>query len=183
MKLWLLLLFLGLGLCGYAQEVEYEGVKYEVKEKAIFQDGKDVTSTLSAEKQQEIMAIHEKTKMTALEAEKAVQVAEKEQKEAEKAAQKLEKERKEAEKAIKKAEKAQKLAEKEQRRAEKELKRKQHAQDDFEKATKRLQQNQDKYERLKHKGKLSPNDEEKWLKRIEGYREDLDKAKRTLSKT
>ena len=57
MKFWILLLFLTFGLNSYAQQVEHEGVKYEVKGKTIYQDGKDVTATLSAEKLQEIKSI------------------------------------------------------------------------------------------------------------------------------
>jgi hypothetical protein len=37
-----------------------------------------------------------------------------------------------------------------------------------------------KYEKLKKKDKLSPNEEEKWLEKIQDLKEDLEKAKRKL---
>lgn len=84
--------------------------------------------------------------------------------------------KKENEKALKKAQKAQK-------KAEKELKAKQRAQDNFEKATKKLEQNQTKYEKLKNKGKLSPNDEEKWLKSLNKYKKEVESAQKKLFKS
>ena len=183
MKLWILLLFIGMSFFVNAQEVEHEGVKYEIKGQSIFQDGKDVTSTLSVEKKDALFAIIEKTKASLQEAEEAKKLVVKEQKEVEKAAAKLEKEQKESEKALKNAQKSQKKAEKEQKKAVKELKLKQKAQDNFEKATKKLEQNQDKYEKLKSKGKLSPNDEQKWLKKLNSYRKDVDKSRIKLRKS
>jgi membrane carboxypeptidase/penicillin-binding protein len=155
MKLWILLLFLGFGFAANAQQVISNGVAYEVKGKAIFKDGVDVTETLSVEQQKEIKSTLDK---------------------------KL-KEASKAEKAIKKAEKEAKKAEKAQKRAEKDLKLKQKAQDRFERASKNLSKNQEKYEKLKRKGKLSPNDEIKWLKKLEDYKEDLDKAKKKLERS
>lgn len=186
MKLWIIILFLGIGLVGGAQEVEHNGIKYEVKGDAIFKDGKDVTSTLSLEKQQEIKTILKRTKATAMEAAAAAEkeaIANKAAKDAERAAVKIEKERKDAEKALKQAEKAQKKAEKEQRKAEKALKKKQDAQDAFAKASKRLSKNQAKYDKLKRKGKLSPNDEIDWLKKLKKYREDVADAQEKLSRS
>lgn len=184
MKFWIvLLLFIGTGFYMNAQEVEHEGVKYEIKGKSIFQDGKDVTSTLSIEKKKDLFTILEKYKASFEEAAAAKKLVAQEQKEAEKAASKLAKEQKEAEKTLKDAQKAQKRAQKEQKTAEKELKAKQRAQDNFEKATRKLEQNQTKYEKLKNKGKLSPNDDEKWLKSLNKYKKKVESARKKLFKS
>lgn len=53
-------------------------------------------------------------------------------------------------------------------------------QDRLDSATKRLKSSQKKYDRLKRKGKLSPKQEAKWLKKLEGYQEDLKRAKRKV---
>ncbi len=186
MKFWIIVLFLTVGFFGKAQEVEHKGVKYEVKGDVILKDGKDVTSTLSKEHQIEIKTIFENTKLATKEAQAATLEAAaiaKEEIEAKKTAEKLAKERKEAEKAMKEAEKAQKRAEKEQKKAERALQNKQDAQDNFEKATKRLSKNQAKYDKLKRKGKLSPNDEKDWMKKLENYREDVSDAKEKLMRS
>ncbi len=168
MKLWIILLFLGLSFVAKAQQVEHEGVKYDVKGKAIFKDGEDVTASLSVEKQNEIFVIFEKSLIAINETGRTIKLA---------------KSQKEAEKAIHKAEKAQKNAERAQKRSEKELKKKQNVQDDFGKATKKLERYQEKYERMKRKGKLSPNDDAKMLKNIDGYRDDLEKANKKLNRS
>lgn len=163
MKIWIVVLFLGMGLFAQAQEVEHEGLKYEVKGDLIFKDGKDVTHTLSLETKNQIKT----TLRNRLNSEKL--------------ADELRSKQKDAEKSLKKAERAQKKAEKAQKRAEKELKEKQRAQDKFQKASKKLQQNQAKYEKLKRKGKLSPDDELKWLGKLEKYRDNLEDAKKKLN--
>lgn len=145
-----------------AQNIEYNGVKYLVKKNAIFVDKVDVTNTLSLEEQASIKnALSEQI------------LAEKRLKEAEKA-------QKEAEKAQRKAEKKQKAAEKKQKKAEKEIKAKEKAkqkyadaQENYEKALKRS-------EKLRERGKLSPVDEVKWQKKLEGYKNKIEKAKRKL---
>ena len=81
------------------------------------------------------------------------------------------KDAKKLEKETKKAEKLQKEAEKKQKKAEKTLKKQQKSQDRLNKATKKLESSQKKYEKLKRKGKLSPQDETKWAKKLEGYKE------------
>lgn len=83
-------------------------------------------------------------------------------------------------KADKKAEKARKKKEKAQKKAEKNLKKKQKAQDKYTKATKKLDQNESKYKRLKEQGKLSPNDEEKWLKKLDRFKKDVEKRRKKL---
>jgi len=145
-----------------AQDIEKAGKTYEVKNERIFLDGKDVTETLSLEDKTAIL----KQASIALEKNKLKESALKE-------TEKLEKEKKKAEKAQKKAEKAQK-------KAEKALKQQLKAQKRLDKATKKLESSQKKYEKLKRKGKLSPQDETKWLDRIEGYKEDIVKAKKKI---
>ncbi|WP_152604812.1 hypothetical protein [Psychroserpens jangbogonensis] len=73
-------------------------------------------------------------------------------------------------KEAKKLEKGKNKAEKAQKRD----------QDRLDSATKRLKSSQKKYDRLKRKGKLSPKQEAKWLKKLEGYQEDLKRAKRKV---
>lgn len=163
MKIWIVVLFLGLGLLTQAQEVEHEGLKYDVKGDLIFKDGKDVTQTLSLEtKNRIITALDDRLK-------------------SEKSADEMKEQQKDAEKSIKKAERAQKKAEKSQKKAEKELKAQHKAQNNFQKASKKMEQNQAKYEKLKRKGKLSPNDEVQWLDKLEKYRENLEDAKKKLN--
>jgi hypothetical protein len=153
MKIWITFLFILVGCLDNAQVIEHEGVSYEIKGKAIFKDGVDVTQTLSAEKQKAIMGNFEKSQ---------------------KATKKLAKDQEAFEKKLKKNEKDLKKAEKDRKKSEKTLKQKQQAQDNFEKANKNMVQTQEKYDKLKQKGKLSPKDEEKWLKKIEKHKDDGD---------
>jgi hypothetical protein len=46
-----------------------------------------------------------------------------------------------------------------------------------------MEQTQEKYDKLKQRGKLSPKDEEKWLKKIENYKDDAEKARKKLNRT
>lgn len=155
MRLITVLLFLGFAFGLQAQEVNFNGNTYKIKGKKILLEGTDVTTELSAENKTEIW--------TAFNKQEAVEKAQKE-----------------AEKAQKKAERAQKKAEKAQKKAEKELKAKQKAQSKFENAQKNYKKSVAKYERLKNRGKLSPNNEAKWLKKLDGLKEDIEKAKRNL---
>ncbi|MDO7170945.1 hypothetical protein [Mariniflexile sp. AS56] len=150
-----LVLFLGFVISTQAQEVSFKGVAYKIKGKTILQDGADVTSTLSVEEQSGVWEAMNKQKA-------------------------LDDEREEAEKAIKKAENEQKKAEKKQKKAEKELKAREKAQSKFEDANDDYKDALSKYEKLKNKGKLSPNDEAKWLEKIQDLKEDIAKAKRKL---
>lgn len=152
MKTWIIAFFLSLGFFANAQEVISNGKVYEVKKKAIFQDGVDITSTLEKEEKDDIF--------------KALKFQSKEIKNAEDARKKLEK-------AAKKATKAQK-------KATKELKQKQKALDKFNKASKKLKQNQEKFKKLKFRGKLSPNDEAKWIKKLEKIERKVEKLKRKM---
>lgn len=155
MRIWIIIFLVGLGFTANAQEVISQGKVYDVIGKSIFQDGVDITSTLLTDERDHIF--------------KALKSQVKYAKHAEKARRKLEKAAKNAEKGQKKATKA--------------LKQKQKAQNKFTKASKKLKQNQEKYNKLKFRGKLSPHDEAKWLKKLEGYKKDLEKTKRKLERS
>lgn len=169
MKLFVVVLFLGFGLSTQAQEIIYGGVTYKVKGQTILKDKVNVTHTLSLEEQTGIMQALEHQK-----------VLKKEQEIAERALKDAEREQKAAEKKMKDAEKAQRAAEKKQKAAEKELKQKQKAQSKYEDASEDYNDAIAKYEKLRDRGKLSPNDEEKWFKKIDGLKEDIEKARRKL---
>lgn len=154
MRIWMIIFFLGLGITANAQQVIHEGKIHEVKGKAIFHDGVDITSTLHTDERESIF----KNLKNQLKEEKNVEKA-----------------RKKQEKAVKKAEKAQK-------KAEKALKQKQKAQDNVNKATRKFDQQQEKYQKLKNSGKLSPNDDAKWLKKLNGYKNDIEKARTKLNR-
>ncbi|ALJ05859.1 hypothetical protein APS56_12285 [Pseudalgibacter alginicilyticus] len=138
-----------------AQEVNVNGKVYTVKKEAIFKDGADITETLTIEEKDNI-----KDKL-----ENKIR---------------LEKEEKERAAQNKKAEKEQKKAESKQKATEKALNKKVKAQANFEKADKKYDDAVKKYEKLKGKGKLSPNDESKWLNKIEKLKKSSDKAKSKL---
>lgn len=149
----ILLFILSIGL--NAQEVNFKDTTYKIKGKTILQDGVDVTSTLSVEDQEGVLEVLNKQKA-------------------------LEEEREKTEKAMKKAENEQKSAEKKQKKAEKELKRKEKAHFKFQDAYDDHADAIKKYEKLKKKGKLSPNDEEKHLEKIKNLKEGIEKSKRKL---
>lgn len=162
MKFFITLLCLVFGFFVQAQEVEVNGTVYKVKGDAIFKDNVDVSETLTIEEKNNIRTnLDEKIRL---------------EKEAEEAESKIKK----AEKEHKKAEKEQKRAESKQKAAEKALKKKEKAQANFEKAGDKYEDAIKKYEKLKERGKLSPNDEAKWLKKIDNYKDDINKAKRKL---
>ena len=140
-----------------AQKVELNGVDYVVKKNAILVDKVDVTSTLSPEMQASI-----KNRLN------AQILAEKRLAEAKKA-------QKAAEKAQKKAKKKQKAADKELKKAEKKLKNKEKAKARYEVAKKDLEKNIEKHQKLQEKGKLSPQDEIKWQKKLEKSRNKIEK--------
>lgn len=152
MKIWMIIFFLGLGITAHSQEVIKDGKVYEVKGKAIFHEGEDITADLLSDEKAEIFKTHKN----------------------------LVKETKAAEKAQKKLEKAQKKAEKAKKKAEKELKKKEKALTKYNKAVQKLEQNQNKYQNQKNRGRLSPNDEAKWLKKLESYKKSVEKARRKI---
>lgn len=154
MKIWMIVFFLGLGITVNAQNVIKDGKVYEVKGKSIFHKGEDITLSLLSGEKADIFKTHKN----------------------------LVKEAKAAEKAKKRAEKATKNAEKAKKKAEKALKQKQKAQDQVNKASRKFDQQQDKYQKLKNSGKLSPNDDAKWLKKLNGYKNNLEKARTKLNR-
>jgi len=172
-----IVLFLGITLSAQAQEVDFNGTTYKVKGKTILQDGVDVTGTLSVNEQIGIREALRNQKALDEQQQKAEKALIDERKRADKA---LEDERKRAERVVKKAESDLKNAEKKQKKAEKELKARDKAQSNYEKAGNKYNDAIKKYEKLKRKGKLSPNDEAKWLEKIDNLNEDISKAKRKL---
>ena len=88
------LFFIVVGYLANAQVIEHEGVSYEIKGKSIFKDGKDVTQTLSAEKQKAIMGNFEKSQKASKKLAKEQEAFEKKMKKNEKDLKKAEKERK-----------------------------------------------------------------------------------------
>ncbi|MFB9055452.1 hypothetical protein ACFFU9_01740 [Mariniflexile ostreae] len=155
MKHWIIILVFGFCVHVSAQDINHNGTMYTVKGKTILKEGKDVTETLALEEQQSIKAALAEKKKEA----KAIEKREKE---------------------LKKAEKEQKKVEKKQKQAEKALKQKEKIRSKFEKSVKKHDQAVNTYEKLKNKGKLSPIDESKWLKKIEKLRVAREKIKRKL---
>lgn len=172
-----LVLFLGMNLSAQAQEVNYNGITYKLKGKTISQNGADVTASLSVNEQIGIREALRQQKAIDDQQQKAEKALILDRKRTDKA---LDEERKRAEKIVKKAESDLKDAEKKQKKAEKELKARDKAQSEYEKAGNKYNDAIKKYEKLKRKGKLSPNDEAKWLEKIDNLNKDIDKARRKL---
>jgi hypothetical protein len=84
---------------------------------------------------------------------------------------------------IKKVEKEKKTAEKNRKKAEKALKKKVKAQKKLNKANDKLKNAIKKQENLKKKGDLSPNDEKKWLLKIEKLKKKTTKAEKIFRKS
>lgn len=142
--------------CVQAQKIEYTGKKYLVKGESIFLGKKDITSSLSYEDQINIKnALSEKL-----------------------ANEKI----REAEKAQTKAEKALKKSEKARKKSESELKRKVKAQNDLTKSQKKLKAASKKYGKLKKSGKLSPEDDLNWEKKLENLQKDIQNNKNKLNR-
>lgn len=154
-KLFITIIFLFGVTISQAQKIEYNGVNYVVKKNAIFMDGNDITNTLSLEEQVNIKNALSQKILT-------------------------DKKLKEAEKAQKKAEKAQKKAEKAQKKAENEIKKKEKAKKKYSDAQKRYEKELKRHEKLRNKGKLSPEEEIKWQKKLDGLQNKIEKAKRKM---
>ncbi len=86
-------------------------------------------------------------------------------------------------KAAKKAEKEKKAAEKKVKKAEKALKSKVKAQKKLIKANDKLKSGIKKYNKLKKSGDLSPNDNQKWLSKIEKLKKNVTKAEKNFKKS
>lgn len=162
-------LFFGFAIASQAQDVNFNGNTYTIKGKKILMEGADVTTVLSAENQAGVWQAFKEQEALLKAQEQAI-----------KAEKELEKAEKAAAKEAKKLEKERKAIEKEKKRVEKFLKAKEKAQSNFEDATKNYNNGVEKYEKLKNKGKLSPNDEAKWLKKINKLQENLQKAQGKL---
>lgn len=148
-----------------AQTVISNGKSYTVKKSKIFLDGEEITTTFSEADKTDIL-------------DRASAISDEMDADA-----KVKREAKALEKANKKAEKALKKAEKAQKQAEKTLKQNQKAQDKLIKASRKLKDAEAKYQKLKRNGQLSPNDDAKWLKKIEGIKKDITKAQQQLERS
>ncbi|RSK41762.1 hypothetical protein [Mangrovimonas spongiae] len=141
--------------CGTTHKVIMDNHEvYEVKGDKIFKDGTEVTETLKKDRRDAILDTLE---------------------------ERLEKQE-ELEEQQEALEKAQKEAEEQQKEIEKELKEKEDAREAFFDAKEKLKDQKNKYERLHKNGKLSPNDEEKWAKKLKKLAEDVAEAKENLNK-
>jgi len=164
----LTLIFLFISVFSQAQKVVTNGVVYEVKNNTIYKGETNVTDTLSKEQQKNIFHLANqinKAKKEALEAEKDM----------ERKREELEENRDELEKSVSKNKK------KEIKAREKALKLEKKAHKRFLKLDKKYQKAQKKYTRLLKKGKLSPVDEENWLKKLEKMQKKLERAKEKLT--
>ncbi|WP_233270017.1 glycine--tRNA ligase subunit alpha [Polaribacter sp. L3A8] len=85
--------------------------------------------------------------------------------------------------AAKKAKKEKKASEKKVKKAEKALKKKVKAQKNLSKANDKLKSGIKKYNNLKENGDLSPNDNKKWLGKIEKLKKNVTKAEKNFKKS
>ncbi|WP_218598291.1 glycine--tRNA ligase subunit alpha [Polaribacter sp. NJDZ03] len=85
--------------------------------------------------------------------------------------------------AIKKTAKEKKASEKKLKKAEKALKNKVKAQKKLSKANDNLKSGIKKFNKLKKKGDLSPNDNQKWLEKIEKLKKKVAKAEKNFKKS
>ena len=111
MKIWSIILFFGLTLSAYAQQVNYNGVTYKVKGKVILKDGVDVTNTITLSEQTGIKNALAKAK-SVKKTEKKLKATEKKQKKAEKELKQKQKAQSNFEKSNKKHDQALKKYEK-----------------------------------------------------------------------
>ena len=151
-----------IGFAVTAQNVSINGKTYQVKETLIFEGETDITEILTAEEKEKIFA--------AIDAKKNDLVAVKTEAEKSEALEKAKEQSKAAEEEKKKAEKAYKKAEKVKQKEAK-------AKAKYAKMVEQHQNASKRYEKLKAKGKLSPIDEGKWLKKIEKMKAKMAKTK------
>ena len=155
LKVVLTVILLFMFVIAQAQKVQYNGKNYLVKGNDIFVDKVDVTNTLSIEDQNRI-----KNKLSE-------QIL-------------ADKKLKENEKAEKKAEKRIKAAEKKQKKAEKQLKANEKAKKNYADVQEKYEKELKRHKKLSDKGKLSPEDEIKWQKKLESLKKKIEKLKRKL---
>ena len=149
----LIIILLGIGFT-FAQEVTLDDKKYQVDDKTIWSNGTDVTNVLNEEQQQKIFDLAEVKR-------KELKQIELEQKASEKSKKQAEKQSKQ----LKKLEKQQKKTQKALKKKENVIAKKAKAEKQLTKAEKEAKKVQSKYEKLSKKGKLSTEDEAKWLKK------------------
>ena len=154
--------------CGSSEQVIYDGSVYGIKGDKIYKRGEKVNESLSDELKTNIR----QTLDARLALEKEIE-AKKEALEAEQKAQ---------EKALKDAENALKKAEQEQKALEKAAEKKEKLREAFIDANSKYKDQKDKYQKLHDAGKLSPNDEEKWAKRLDKLKSKMEEAERELNK-
>lgn len=160
--LFIIIFVLIAGSCGTTEKVITDaGAVYEVKGNHFYTNGEEVTETLTDDEKDAIRSQLEDR----LDAEKEAL-----------------KQKKALEEVVKEAEKAKEEAIEEQEAIESALERKEKARQAFFKAKDKLQNAKEEYERAYKKGKLSPNDEEEWAKKIEGLEEDVQSAQKELDK-
>ncbi|WP_044401766.1 hypothetical protein [Lacinutrix sp. Hel_I_90] len=148
--------------CGSTEKVITDaGAVYEVRGNHFYSNGEEVTETLTDDEKDTIMSQLDER----LDAEKEAL-----------------KQKKALEEVVKEAEKTKEEAIEKQEAIERALERKEKARQTFFKAKEKLQSAKEAYERAYKKGKLSPNDEEEWAKKIESLEEDLESAQRELNK-
>ena len=165
--IYILALTLLITACGSSEQVIYDGKVYDVKGDKIYNRGDKVTESLSEEQKTNIRQTSE-ARLTA-------------KKEAEAKKEALEDKQKAQEKAIKDAEKALKEVEKKQKAIEKAMEKKETLREDFIDANSKYKDQKDKYQKLHDAGKLSPNDEEKWAKRLDKLKSKMEEAERELN--
>lgn len=137
----------------HAQKINHQGKVYEVKKDRIFLKGKDISQTLSATEASAIKdALRHKVTLEKVQAEK------------------------------KKIEKKLKAAEKEQRKTAIQAKKRAKTQAKLAKHQDKLRKETKKFETLKDKGRLSPIDEKKWLKKLDKYKVRVQKAEKKARK-
>ncbi|EGV42299.2 hypothetical protein BZARG_485 [Bizionia argentinensis JUB59] len=169
-------LVFSLSACATKHQVITEsGEIYQVQGDKFFNQGKEVTSLISAEDKDGIITTLNKR----LESEAEVAAQQKALQDAQDHSEEL---RKDAEKAQKEAIKAQKKAKKESEALQKRLKNEKKTRDNYVKSRNELKKAQSKYEKLHDKGKLTPKDEYKWAKKLNKLTKDFDKAEKKLNK-
>lgn len=160
---------------------------YEAENKLkIMKEQAFIAEQLAIQKAKEASELAKEHKKELMKNDKELKKIEKEQKQKEKEQNNYENELEKREKALvnKEKELAQREKEivKQEKVKEKALKKKEKTQKVYDNSSEKLKSTQNKYEKLKIKGKLSPIDEAKWLKKIEGLTKDLKKTELKLLK-
>lgn len=161
-------LFFFISTVFYAQNISYNGTTYTVKGEKIFNNTEEVTSTLTDIDKEAVFNAH-KTELKKL-------------KDIKKADKKLINAQKEEAKRVKAQEKKLKAAEKKLKKAKKEAKKRESIQKSLEKAENKLKKETKNYKRLLKKGKLSSEDNIKFQKKINTFKDNVNKMSKKLRK-